>query len=218
MPTDDRRAGGATSWQWIVAAILLFAGGGFWAARRRSAVAKEAAVPEALPIVAPVPAAGPRLTLAFRPARVGFNMLSATVEGELTITNEGTAAEHDARVRTVLLSAHAGQDADLDAFVAEPIGRPVVPPFALAAGEGRTIRVVAAAPRDGLRTMAAAGRPMFVPVLAVNVVASGGQVAQAFAVGIDRVDSAKLAPFWLDLPPRSYDQVAARPQGAPVTR
>ena len=169
------------------------------------------------------PIAGARLDLSLLAARAGLNLLSATVEADLTVTNGGTAAAEDVRVGALLLSAHAAQDADLAAALSQPVGRPAVSPFRLAAGEHRTMRVVVALPRDAIRTIAAAGgRPMFVPVVAVNCLyrADGGiaQAAQAFAVGIERPDSTKLAPFWLDGPPRMHDQVAARPHAAPLRR
>ena len=112
-----------------------------------------------------------------------------------------------------------------------PVGRPTTPPFALAAGESRTIRVVSATPRDAIHTLTAANRPMFVPIVAVNARYAGeglggglggeladGQTARAWAIGIERVDSAKLAPFWLDGPARMYDSIAARPHAAALER
>lgn len=160
-----------------------------------------------------------RLAIEFRPKRAGLNLLSATSENEISLTNIGDASADDIRVQVVLLSAHSGQDAELAELYAAPIQRPVVPAFALAPGETRTVTAVAALPRDSIRSLTAAGRPMFVPIVAVNVIyAGGGQLAQAFAVGIERVDSAKLAPFWLDAPSRTYDQVAARPHAAALER
>lgn len=221
--TAEAQAADRPLWPWAlgVGLVLLAAIGLRLAKRRRDEEPEDYPVEEAEPVevVPPTPVATPRLTLAFRPTRAGFNLLSATVEGELEVANQGDAPAEGLRVRTALLSAHVGQDADLAGFVAEPIARPAVPAFSLAPGEARTLRVVAAAPREGLRTMTAGGRPMFVPVVAVNLLAAdGAQVAQAFAVGIERVDSAKLAPFWLDVPPRSYAEVAARPHGAAVER
>jgi hypothetical protein len=200
------------------AAIVVLGGIGLWFARRRRplAIEVEEDTPRApvVPMAEPVPVDRDRLTIAFRPSRAGLNMLSATVEGELTIANEGDEPLGDIRVRTALMSVHAGQEAELAAFGREAAGRLAAPPFALASGERRTLRLVAATPHEALRTMTAAGRPMFVPVLAVAVQAAGaGQAVQAFAIGIERVDSAKLAPFWLDVPARSYDQVAARAHG-----
>lgn len=163
-----------------------------------------------------------RLTVELRPLRAGLNMLSAATESELVVTNTGDAPAAAIRVAVGLFTAHTGQDADLAAFNAGPIPRPVTPPFALAPGETRTIRAVAATPRDAIRTMTAAGRPMFVPIVAANLLyASGeaeGQSARAWAIGIERVDSAKLAPFWLDGPAKMFAGVAARPHAVALER
>ena len=164
----------------------------------------------------PSPPAAPRARVIcdLRPLRAGLNLLSATVECELVVTNTGTAPAEAIRTGVTLLTAHAGQDTDLARFNAAPIGRPATPPFALAPGESRTIRTVVAIARDAIQTMTAANRPMFVPVVATNILyATAGddaQTARAWVVGIERVDSAKLAPFWLDAPARMYSSVAAR--------
>jgi hypothetical protein len=172
----------------------------------------------------PPPPAAPRarVTCDLRPLRAGLNLLSATVECELVVTNAGTAPAEAIRTGVALLTAHAGQDTDLARFNAAPIGRPATPPFALAPGESRTIRTVVAIARDAIQTMTAANRPMFVPVVATNILyATAGddaQTARAWVVGIERVDSAKLAPFWLDAPARMFTTVAARPHGAEFER
>ncbi|MES2421291.1 MAG: hypothetical protein V4595_08315 [Pseudomonadota bacterium] len=172
----------------------------------------------------PPPAAAPRarVTCDLRPLRAGLNFLSATVECELVVTNTGTAPAQAIRTGVALLTAHAGQDTDLARFNAAPIGRPATPPFALAPGESRTIRTVVAIARDAIQTMTAANRPMFVPVVATNILyATAGddaQTARAWVVGIERVDSAKLAPFWLDAPARMFTTVAARPHAATFDR
>ena len=191
--------------------------------RRRAAEGEEEDLPpEETPTASPRPVARARLALAFRPLRAGLNLLSATSENEIVITNTGDAAAEDIRVLTRLVSAHAGQDAELAALYAAPIGRPTVPAFSLRPGEQRVLTSVAALPRDAIRSLSAAGRPMFVPIVAVNLTYATadlvGQLAQAFAIGVERVDSAKLAPFWLDAPPRTFDQVAARPHAAALER
>jgi hypothetical protein len=192
-----------------------------------SAVAPVAAVPMAAPKfleprgkAPPTPpvAARARLTCELRPLRAGLNLLSATVECELVVTNTGTASAEAIRTGVALLTAHADQDQDLAQFNAAPVMRPVAPPFALAAGETRTIRTVTAIAREAIRTMTAANRPMFVPVVATNIlyVTAGdeAQAARAWVVGVERVDSPKLAPFWLDAPARMCSTVAARPHAA----
>ncbi len=174
--------------------------------------------------VPPTPpvAARARLTCELRPLRAGLNLLSATVECELVVTNTGTASAEAIRTGVALLTAHADQDQDLAQFNAAPVVRPVAPLFALAPGETRTIRTVTAIARDAIRTMTAANRPMFVPVVATNIlyVTAGdeAQTARAWVVGIERVDSAKLAPFWLDAPARMYTTVAARPHAVTFDR
>lgn len=172
----------------------------------------------------PPPPAAPRARVSceLRPLRAGLNMLSATVECELVVTNTGNAPAEAIRTGVALMTAHAGQDTDLAQFNAAPIGRPAAPPFALAPGETRTIRTVVAVAREAIQTMTAANRPMFVPVVATNIVymttGDEAQTARAWSIGIERVDSAKLAPFWLDAPARMYTTVAARPHAATFDR
>lgn len=228
-------------WPWLVAAGLI--GGAVAAAwawfsrpglRTDETLAPEdelvpTPAPAPTPVSAPVPAflqpapvAAARLELAFRPTRAGLNMLSATVEGEVTVINAGEVDAADIRIRAGLFTASPDLDAELSTARGAPIVRPATPPFALAPGEARTVRIVAALPREMLRVMTAAQRPMFVPVLGVDATlatrAGAVSVAQAYAVGVERVGSSKLAPFWLDVPPRSYDQVAARLHGNAITR
>jgi hypothetical protein len=167
----------------------------------------------------PVPVAPrARLGVEMRPRRAGLNLLSAVAECELVITNTGDAPAEGIRTQVSLLTAHTGLDADLAALTAAPIGRPSTPPFALAPGESRTVKAIAATPRDAIQTMTAANRPMFVPVVAVNLLYPDGQTTRAWAIGIERVDSAKLAPFWLDAAPKMYADIGARPHAAAFER
>lgn len=162
------------------------------------------------------------LALALRPARAGLNLLSATVDAELTVTNQGRGIAEEIRIGVSLISAHAGQDADLAAIYAKSVSRPATTPFVLEPGESRRVRIVTALPRAAIQPLIAGGRSMFVPLVAINCVyrtsEGAAQTAQAFAVGVERIDSAKLAPFWLDQQPRTHDQVAARPHGAAIQR
>ena len=180
--------------------------------------------PQFLEPRAKTPAAAPRarLTCDLRPLRAGLNMLSATVECELVVTNTGTVPATAIRTGVALLTAHAGQDTDLAQFNASPVSRPAAPPFALAPGETRTVRTVVAIAREAIQTMTAANRPMFVPVVATNILYAtaddDAQTARAWVIGIERVDSAKLAPFWLDGPAKMHTSVAARPHAATFDR
>ncbi len=183
--------------------------------------AAEPAAPRFLEPRAPTRARA-RLSIELRPLRAGLNLLSATAECQIVVTNTGTEPASGIRIHASLLTAHAGQDADLAAINAAPVTRPTTAPFALAAGESRVVRTVSAIPRDAIHGMTAANRPMFVPIVAVNILYDSGdgpaQAARAWAIGVERVDSAKLAPFWLDAPARMYDNIAARPHAVAVDR
>lgn len=223
-----------------IAVLLVLAGLAFFLRRRRPteplpaeplpatplpatpAPSRRAPAPEPAPAVADPSPTRARLSITQRPIRAGLNMLSATTESEILVANTGGAPAEGVRVDVRLLAAHPGLEADLAELRAAPIGRPAVPPFTLAPGEERRFTAVAALPRDAIRPLAAGGRPMFVPIVSVNLLyqtaGQPAQTAQAFAVGIERVDSPKLAPLWLDAPARMHDHVAARPQGAAVER
>ncbi|WP_174287261.1 hypothetical protein [Sphingomonas bacterium] len=224
---------GPAIWPWLAvgAGLLLAMGGWAWWRRRPANATARPGEDEVLPlpsvsrpIATPVPPSEERaaIAVALRPIRAGLNLLSATVEAEVVVTNTGDAPATHVRVHVSLLSAHARQDVDLTAAFAAPAGRPVTPPFTLAAGEERRVRIVAALPRESVRTMEAGGRPMFVPLLAIDVryaAETAGRLArtaQAFIVGVERADSAKLAPFWIDGPSRMYDRIAARTHGAVI--
>ena len=165
---------------------------------------------------------GPWLTVSLRPVRAGLNMVTAVADCEITVFNEGAAPAEGVRASLALLAAHAGQQAEIAAVYAEPITRSVVPAFTLQAGEARTFRGVAAGNLDTLRTMRAGGREMLVPLVLLQLQhrdADGVEhrTSQSFVVGVERVDSPKLAPFWVDSV-RMVDQVGARPSGAPERR
>jgi len=161
----------------------------------------------------------PVLQVDLRPTRAGLNLLSAVVEGEVIVRNDGDAPLEGLTLATALLSAHRDGDRDLAAFLSQPIGRPVTPPFTLAAGEERRVRLIAPLARGGIQPMEAGGRPIFVPIVATTCrfVCKGDEfhAARAFAIGVERTDSAKLAPIWLDTQPRMFDTVAARPHPLP---
>ncbi|WP_288935958.1 hypothetical protein [uncultured Sphingomonas sp.] len=167
-----------------------------------------------------LPALRSRLVLRFEPRRAGFNLITATVEGELVVRNDGDFAASGIRIGTALLEAGSGRESEVAAFFAQPVVRPAAPPFALAPGEERRVRIVVAHGREAIRGIPANGRAMFVPVVAINALHGGGdapgQAGRAFAVGVERADSDRLMPFWLDVPPRMYDGLAVRPYGPVV--
>lgn len=188
----------------------------------RAADAAEPPLPAPAFALPPAPAARPRAWLSFdiRPIRAGVNLLTATLEAEVTVRNEGDAAAEDIRLDLRLLSAHGEGDGALEALFDDPVLRGIVPAFALAPGESRTVTRLVTLPRGAINVLTAGGRPMFVPVAAVNLryVTAGrpAQSAGAVAIGVERAGSEKLAPLWLDVPARMHDSVAARPHATGV--
>lgn len=155
------------------------------------------------------------LSLSLRPVRIGLNMLTATAECDITVAAPAEVEEVSVAIR--LLAATIDEGQAIAALHAEPLGKPIGAPFRLAAGEQRTLRGIGVLPREAAGGLEAAGRPLFVPLVAVAATwrDAGGthRATRAFAVGVERVDSAKLAPIWLDQPARAYEQVAARAHG-----
>jgi hypothetical protein len=188
--------------------------------------AVEPPAPAFLERPAPPPApAGPRprLELVLEPRRGGLNLVTATLEAELSVRNVGDADAEEIAVAVQLFGARTGQDEAIGARFAEPGVKPATPPFALPAGHERRLRVVTALPRAELEPLVAGGRPMFVPVVAADARyrwagEGAGQAAASWIVGIARDGSDKLAPFWLDVPPRMHDGLAARPHTLAVAR
>lgn len=179
----------------------------------------------AAPVAAP--AARAVLDVTLIPKRAGTNLLSAAVDYAVVVRNTGDAAATAIRLDVRLLSAGPRQDALLSALFSTPVARPVTPPFDLPAAATVELGGMAMHPRETLDLLAVADRALFVPVLAVNldygwdgdVAPDGrGQIARAYAIGIDRGPDARLAPFRLDTTARMYDRISAVAYGVTVER
>lgn len=223
-------------WLWtlpvVAGFVVAFGAIAFLVRRRRRAglpVPDDTRAIEDSPPPAPVPSVppayeGPLADLAFdfRARRAGVNLLTATLDAEIAIVNEGDAPATDVHVDLRLLSARGGQDQELDAILADESTRPIAAPFTLAPGERRVLTALATMPRQAINVVTIGDRPMFVPVAAVAVRYRRGDdtgaIAQAFALGIEREGADKLAPFWLDGPSRMHETVATRPYATMVRR
>lgn len=168
---------------------------------------------EVTPSPPPLPTAGrAMLGIMLSPRRAGTNLTSAAAEYDVVVRNSGGTAAVNIRLDVRLLSAGAQQDALIAALLAEPVGRPITPPFDLAVGTEVSLGGMGILPRERIVTMTVEGRELFVPVITVNLTydwaGGSGQTARSFVIGIERGAGGKLGAFRLD-EVRMYAEVGA---------
>lgn len=167
------------------------------------------AVPQAIEGAAPVGRA--RLEIELRLKRAGTNLLSAAVEYEIVIGNAGDVAATGAYLGIHLLTAGPAQDDWIRGWFAQPIEKPVAPPFDLPPGATAALDGMAMMPKEAVAVMKVEGKALFVPVVAINLLyewdGGTGQTAASWVVGIDRGEDVRMAPFRLDGPPRMHSDV-----------
>ena len=193
-----------------------------WVAPPQPAAAPERAPPVAPPRRVPGSIARPRLEIDFTPRRAGTNVTSAAVDYDLVVRNAGDAAAEDVRVRVDLVTAGEAHDAALQALFAGPMERSALPPFGIAPDDRNGGRAMVMLPKSAVSVVTVKGRPMFVPIVAIDVryrwPGGEGQTAQSFVIGIAPKDGERMRPFWLDVNPRMHDAVTARPHAVEVRR
>ncbi|MCD2322448.1 hypothetical protein LQ953_00265 [Sphingomonas sp. IC-56] len=165
-----------------------------------------AAVPSrtrAAPVQAPQPSGEP-FEISLRPQRLSVGADEVVIELELLLGNRQREAAENVRVHLTMLSANPDQDRHAAAFhAATLLGDGAVPPFDLPSGAGGRIPVRLALPREALHIVQLAGRPMFVPMVLVDLRWRAGISIRRF--GADFLAGTpgqgdKLGPIWLDRP------------------
>lgn len=222
---------------WILAFIALVAGGAFlfWRGRERHAYAGGPSLDAFAPPPAPAPAPAPRpapaspppspsslgivstrlrpwVDLGFQPLRCILEDHQVTVEFEIELFNSGSAPARAVLAEATLINAGANQDRDVEAFFANPVGQGerivTIPPL-----KRVSIRTKVVAPREQVQAYELAGKQVFVPVIAFNVLykwsTGEGQTSASYLLGRDTKGD-KLAPFRLDLGARIFRGLAAR--------
>jgi hypothetical protein len=223
---------------WLLAALALGAGGAFLFWRHRSSREAFAGGPQFDEYVAPEPAPAPRpapspapappspaavgivttrlrpwLELKFEPIRCVVDNEKVTFEFELGLFNSGSAPARDVLIEATLFNAGPEQEREIAAFFAAPVGQgqriAAIPPL-----QRMNVRTEVSAPRAGLQLFEIGGRHVIVPLIGFNALyrwgVSDGQTSQSFLLGRD-TKGEKLAPFRMDLGPRVFRGLAARP-------
>lgn len=179
------------------------------------------ALPEAPMVAPPVAVSAPgtppvaaraMIEIVLLPRRAGTNLTSAAVEYDAIVRNAGSAPAANIRLDVRLLSAGAQQDALIAGLFGEPIERPITPPFDLLPGTEVRLGGMGLLPRERIVAMTVEGRPLFLPVITVNLVydwaGGSGQTARSFVIGIERGTGGKMGAFRLD-EVRMYGEVGA---------
>ena len=228
-------------WLLAALALGLGGGFLFWRNRSRAALAggphvdafsapEPAPAPRPAPVPRPAPAPSkapapdglgivstrlrPWIDLAISPVRCVLESDKLTIEFELELFNSGSAPARAVLVEASLFSAGPTQDSDIGAFFADPVGA------------GDRIAAIAPLKRFSVKTHVAidleqlqayevaGGRRVIIPLIAFNALyrwsGGEGQTSVSYLLGRD-TKSEKMAPFRLDLGPRVFRGVAARP-------
>ncbi len=185
--------------------------------RVRPPVAPVAPVTRPVPPPAPVaPTAGPFLEFQLAPLRVGLEGDRALLDFDLTVGNPAPMPVAEVRIATLLITANARQDEQIAAFF-ENGDKRGLDPFALNAGERRTLEATMALPRDAVNIVNASDRAFFVPMIAIDARyrwADGreSRTTAAFMVG-PAAPQGKLAPIFADRGDRMVDRLEVRLHG-----
>jgi hypothetical protein len=193
--------------------------------------AKPAPAPDPAPAPAPTPKRDdggivsirlkPELNVEFVPDRAVVTERDVMLQFDVTIVNSGSAPARDVLVEGRLVSAHAAQDAEIAEFFAVPDGTgdrmALIPPLGRIA-----LKSAVRLPLDQLHSFEVEGRRLFVPLVALNILfrsgGGDGHASASYLVGRGTDEDAKLAPFRLDLGPRIFRGLSARPHSMGLER
>jgi hypothetical protein len=190
--------------------------------------------PDPVPPPAPKPASKPAdnglivstalkpvLNVEFQPDRAVVTESEVLLQFDVTLINSGSAPARDVLVEGRLVCAHAGQDQEIAAFFHEPQATgdrmAGIPPLGKVA-----LKSAVRLPLDQLHSFEVEGRTLFVPLVAFNILFRSGsgesQASASYLVGRGNDEDEKLAPFRLDLGPRIFRGLSARPHSMGLTR
>jgi hypothetical protein len=155
----------------------------------------------------------PWVELGFKPTRCVLDEENVTFEFELELFNSGSAAAREVLLEATIFNAGPAQDSEIAAFFSSPVGQgdriAAIGPLKRVSVSPRVT-----VPRNGVQLFEVAGRQVFVPLIGFNVLyrwgGGEGQTSNSFLLGRD-TKGEKLAPFRIDLGPRVFRGLGARP-------
>ncbi|TGX37569.1 hypothetical protein E5A74_19670 [Sphingomonas naasensis] len=169
-----------------------------------AAPARPVAPPPGIAPPAPAPAAAPSgepFEIALRPASIEVSERDVLLDFELLIGNLQASAAENIRLTMAMMSANPDQDRQIAGYHASPMVDPAGAPFDLAAGAGGRMPARLALPRELIHVVEIQRRPMFVPLVMIELKWRAGisirRFGADFMVGTPGQGS-KLGPIWLD--------------------
>ncbi|WP_158298794.1 hypothetical protein [Sphingomonas psychrotolerans] len=151
----------------------------------------------------PPPAApsGEPFEILLHPGRIEVTEREVVLDFELLVGNSQSSAAENIRVLMAMMSANPDQDRNIAGYHANPLADSAGTPFDLAAGAGGRMPVRLALPRELIHVVQVHGRPMFVPMVMVELKWRAGISIRRF--GMDFMigtpgQGGKLGPIWLD--------------------
>lgn len=157
----------------------------------------------------------PELEIQFVPDRLVITDREAVVQFDLKIANVGGASARNVLVEGLLVCASATQDQEIAQFFKHPRATgdriPGIAPM-----DSLGLKSAVRLPLDQLKSFEAGGRTLFVPMVAFNLIHGNNnqQVSASYLVGRGKEDDEKLAPFRLDMGPRIFRGLSARPHSS----
>jgi hypothetical protein len=155
----------------------------------------------------------PWIEIGFHASRCTIENDKVTIEFEIEITNTGNAPARGVLVEARLVNAGPSQDSEIGQFFSNPVGQgeriESIAPL-------RNVRIRSGLvmPLEQVQIYEIAGRKVFVPLIAFNILYSwargSGQTSASYLVGRDTKGD-KLAPFRLDLGPRLFRSLGQTP-------
>lgn len=159
----------------------------------------------------------PWLELEFRPERATATSEGAGVQYEVTIRNTGNAPARNVRLAAQMFNAGPDLDREVSSFFARGIDERGAPPLTILPRTEMKLQSSVSMPRAEMREINVQGRSLFIPTVAFNLLYAWGrnktgQTCTSHVVGREPEQaSEKMAPFRLDLGPRTYRSVGQRP-------
>ncbi|HEX8301915.1 hypothetical protein [Sphingomonas sp.] len=148
----------------------------------------------------PAPAAEP-FEIALQPVRIELGEREIHIELELLIGNRTDSTAEAIRLSAAVVSASPRQDMDIAGFQAASQLAPSAPPFDLPPGGAGRMPMRLSLARELVHVVELGGRPMFVPIVAVDLRWRGGlsirRFGMSFMIGTAG-QSGRPGPIWLN--------------------